>query len=329
MGVLCSTVDKEGREPLEGKAQDQAQLHSHIPRRLHKMPQSGPPVRSSKTLRPSINDLQFSTEAEYHAARAALIQAEKATAFDAEVIATASDIEKKANDIVRGIRNYDWDKTYSLPPSSKRVCSKTGNILVENTAGQHFLTNVDLINKTELFKVARKMPKGAHLHVHFNSCLPPKFLIRQARGIPDTMWICSSRPLVNDAEFRNCRIQFNVFNATGVAAANKKLDKDQKISVESQPTETNIFKSNYRPMRWMKYQDFVQQFDWTDDQDESKRRYHGIDGVEDWLEKKMVFSDEEAHGVHQTSRGYGMLPALTSVLTAPPAYGRDSISALR
>lgn len=300
MGVLCSTVDKEGDEPPEDKAQAQVQLQSHIPRRLHKMPQIGMPVRSKKI--GSVSSPQFSTEAEYNAARAALIQAEKATAFDAQVIATASDIEKKANDIVRGIRNYDWDKTYGMPPSSKRICSETGNILVEQSAGEHFLTNVDLINKTELFKVARKMPKGAHLHVHFNSCLPPKFLIQQARGIPETMWICSSRPLTNDAEFRNCRIQFNVLNADGVTAANRKLDNDQKI--ESQPAETNIFKANYAPMRWMKYQDFVQQFDWTDDQDECKRRYHGIDGVEDWLEKKMVFSDEEAHGVRQTSRGY-------------------------
>ena len=263
------------------------------------MPKAGIPVRST-TQSAATKTYNFSTEAEYNVARAALIEAEKAAAFDARVIATASDIEKKANDIVRGIRNYDWDKTYNMPPSSKRV-DKDGNILVENTAGEHFLSNVELINKTELFKVARKMPKGAHLHVHFNSCLPPKFLIQEARKLPDTMWICSSRPLINDTDFRNCRIQFNVLSADGVAAANKKLDADQEIS---QPSDTNIFSANYLPMRWMKYQDFILQFDWTDNRDEKERHYRGIDGVEDWLEKKMVFSDEEAHGVQQTSQGY-------------------------
>jgi adenosine deaminase CECR1 len=45
-----------------------------------------------------------------------------------------------------------------------------------------FLSNVDLINKTELLKVVKKMPKGAHLHYHFNSCLRPEFLLEQARG---------------------------------------------------------------------------------------------------------------------------------------------------
>jgi len=248
-----------------------------------------------------VNSLTFSTEAEYNAARAALIQEEKATAFDAEVIATASEIEKKANDIVRGIRNYDWDHTYKMPPSAKCIDEATGNIRVEHTEGEHFLSNVHLINQTELFKVARKMPKGAHLHVHFNSCLPPKFLIQQARKIPDTMWICSSRALTNDTEFRNCRIQFNVLSADGVAAANNKLDTDEKVSGSS---ETNIFSEAYRPMRWMKYVDFSSQFDWTDDQDKNKRRYLGINGVEDWLEKKMFFSDDEAHDVRQTSRGY-------------------------
>ena len=302
MGALCSTDDKEGNEPSEGKAQALIQVsrQSNYHRRLHKMPQAGLPERS-KPRQASANSPTYSTEAEYNVARAALIQAEKATAFDAQVIATASEIEKKASKIVRGIRNYDWDNTYKMPPSSKRV-DEDGNIRVENAAGEHFLSNVDLINKTELFKVARKMPKGAHLHVHFNSCLPPKFLIREARKLPDTMWICSSRPLINDAEFRNCRIQFNVFNADGVAAANKKLDIDQKASRSS---DTNIFTANYLPMRWMKYQDFISQFDWTDYRD-GGRRYHGINGVEDWLERKMVFSAEEAYGVRQTSRGYVM-----------------------
>jgi succinate dehydrogenase (ubiquinone) flavoprotein subunit len=46
----------------------------------------------------------------------------------------------------------------------------------------HFLGNVDLINKTKLLKVAKRMPKGAHLHCHFNSCLRPEFLLEQARG---------------------------------------------------------------------------------------------------------------------------------------------------
>ena len=300
MGVLCSTVDKEGDEPPEGKAQVQVQLQSHTPRRLHKMPQSGVPVRP-KTWRASVNSTQIPTEAEYNAAREALIQAEKATAFDAEVNATASELERRACRIVRGIRNYDWDTTYNMPPSHKRRCPENDNIIVERAAGEHFLGNVNLINNTELFKVARKMPKGAHLHVHFNSCLSPKFLIQQARDLP-TMYIASSHPLTKCPNFRGCRVQFMVWNDAGVKAANDKLDENEKIPVELRPTETNIFQENYAPMRWMKYKDFQERFDWTDDKDNTN--YKGVDKVEDWLEKKMLFSEEEVHGVHQTGRGY-------------------------
>lgn len=299
MGALCSSVDKDGDEPSEGKAQGQVQLQSHIPRRLHKMPQPGMAMRP-KTWRPSTNSAQIMTEAEYFKARDALIKAEKSTAFDAEVIANASEIEKKASDIVRGIRNHDWDTIYHMPPSHKRRCPDTDNIIVEKTAGEHFLGNVDLINQTRLFQVARKMPKGAHLHVHFNSCLPPKFLIKQARTVPDTMYIASSHTLRKSADYRNCRIQFMVWSAEGARNANSKLDADAKIPVD-QPSETNIFNEHYAPMRWMNYQLFIQLFDWTDDT--NNIHYRGIEKVEDWLEEKMQFNVEEVHGISQTTRG--------------------------
>jgi adenosine deaminase CECR1 len=297
MGALCSTVDKEGEEPPEGKAQDQVHIQSQTPRRLHKMPQKGLPVRQ-QTWRASINSPKMSTEAEYFQARAALIRAEKATAFDAEVIANASEIEKRATKIVQGIRNHDWDTTYKMPPSARRAAGMdaNNNLIVERTAGEHFLTNVDLINQTDLFHVARRMPKGAHLHVHFNSCLSPKFLIQQARDLP-TMWIASSHSLTKCANFRCCRIQFNVLTDAAAAVANTALDvKEKKAS-----SEFNIFNPNYASMRWMRYKDFQERFDWTDDTDNT--HYQGIDMVEAWLEKKMLFDEEEVHGVRQTSRG--------------------------
>jgi adenosine deaminase CECR1 len=297
MGAFCSTVDKEGDEPPEGKAQDQVHIPSHTSRRLHKMPQKGIPVRS-QTWRASVNGPKLSTEAEYFQARAALIKAEKATAFDAEVIANASEIEIRATKIVHGIRNHDWDHIYSMPPSARRAqgMDENNNLVVNRTAGEHFLTNVDLINKTELFKVAKMMPKGAHLHVHFNSCLSPKFLIQQARDLP-TMWINSSHCLLKDPQnYKDCRIQFNVFTDAAAADANIALDVKNKVA----SSDTNIFSKDYGSMRWMKYKKFQETFDWTD---ERGHRYHGIDGVEDWLEKKMIFDGEEVHAVSQTSRG--------------------------
>ncbi|KAG4430815.1 hypothetical protein IFR05_013704 [Cadophora sp. M221] len=103
----------------------------------------------------------------YNQALEALQLEEKSKAFDARLTAASSDIEKTAAEIVQKIRAYDWDNTYDKPL----------NVTGKRVQGEHFLGNVDLINKTELFKIAKKMPKGAHLHIHFNSCLPAKFNI--------------------------------------------------------------------------------------------------------------------------------------------------------
>jgi adenosine deaminase CECR1 len=255
MGVLCSSVDKDDddHEPQERKAQAEAPVPSQTHGRLHNMPQAGRATRAL-SWRTTINSPQFSIEAEYLEARAKLVRAEKATAFDAQVITNASDIEKQATCIVRGIRNYDWDTTYGRPPRHKHR-DENDNIIIERVAGQHFLGNVDLINKSELMKVAKRMPKGAHLHVHFNSCLSPKFLIEQARDL-DAMWINSSHPLTTDQNYADSRIQFQVLT--------EKDAKTRKSDGAPLTTESNIFKKEYDPPRWMKYKLFQQQFNWTD-----------------------------------------------------------------
>ena len=81
------------------------------------------------------------------------------------------------------------------------------------------------------------------------------------------------------------------------AATNTALDVKEKNA----SSESNIFNPNYASMRWMRYKDFQEQFDWTDDTNNT--HYKGIDMVEAWLEKKMQFDEEEVHGVRQTSRG--------------------------
>ena len=79
----------------------------------------------------------------------------------------------------------------------------------KRTQGEHFLGDLDVINKTELLQIAKKMPKGAHLHIHFNSCLPAKFLIKQGRVI-EAMYIRSSLPLTTLQNWTDSRISFMV-----------------------------------------------------------------------------------------------------------------------
>ncbi|EKD20370.1 adenosine/AMP deaminase [Drepanopeziza brunnea f. sp. 'multigermtubi' MB_m1] len=219
----------------------------------------------------------------YNNALQQLQLAEKARAFDAKITAASSDIEKTAADLVRKIKSYDWENTYGKPL----------NVDGKRTQGEHFLGNVDLINKTELMKVAKKMPKGAHLHIHFNSCLPARFLIRQARNV-EAMYIRSSLPLVSPQNWIESRISFMVMSPEEACQLKDPTGNLQDVGLGS------VFDDNYVSNRWMPYKQFQQLFYYTDN---VERELAGTSGAETWLEHKMHISEEEAHGRGQTGRG--------------------------
>ncbi|KAI9649046.1 hypothetical protein NHQ30_001613 [Ciborinia camelliae] len=251
------------------------------------MPQSGRPgTRAKQIWRVAIEKREFDTPEDYTKARESLQLAERRTAFDAEAKELASDVEKRAAEIVHQIRNYDWDKTYGKPVDSKGLA--TG----KRTQGEHFLGNVDLINSTKLMEIAKRMPKGAHLHIHFNSCLPARFLIQQARNI-DAMYIRSTLPLTSLENYAASRISFMVM--TDYEATHVKSE-EKEISVPL----GNVRDEDYVSNRWMKYKTFQEEFDFVD---EDGQKLNGTSGAEIWLEKKMLISEEEAHGCSQTGRG--------------------------
>jgi len=286
MGVLCSTIDKEGEDPPEVKAQGLS--HSQVPRRLHKMPQLGRPgIQNQQGWRAAISERDFETQTAYDKAREELQAAERAIAFDADVVATSSGIEKEAVEIIQKIKLYDRENTYGRPFDAN------GQSTGERTVGQHFLGNVDFINKTWLMNVARRMPKGAHLHIHFNSCLPAKFLIRQARDV-QAMYVRSTLPLTNSANMAASRISFMVMTPHEATHFKATDGTEKHIPLG------NVWDPAYIPNNWMSYQDFQQHFKFTDDDGDNLQ---GTTGAELWLERKMQISEEEAHACHQTGRG--------------------------
>jgi adenosine deaminase CECR1 len=290
MGVLCSTVDKTEDEPTEDKAQNQSL--SQTSHRLPKMPKI---VASTKETRSAVKweerilkGVEYLDLNDYDNARAQLQLAEKRSNFDAEIAFHPLDYEEEAAELVRKIRIYDWHTTYGVLHDEK------GHPKKPRPGGEHFLGNVDLINKTELFKVAKKMPKGAHLHVHFNSCLPQDFLILQARDV-EAMYIKSNVHLTtkDPQSFVTARIAFNVMTKD-----NATKYKDAK-GVESHRPLGNIFDVSYIPDTWMSYKEFQSRFPLYSESALLK----GANEAETWLAQKMLISEDEAHGVHQTSHG--------------------------
>ena len=283
MGNLCSTVHKTSTEvPMENK--HQTSPHPSKYKRLHKMKSvrhSGP---HSLDWRAAL-DNGLETQEAYEAARNDLQREEMARAFDAEIMKDSSSIERQAVEIVKRIRWFDKEQTYgsyaNAIPSEKR------------SAGQHFLGNVDLISQTELFKIAKRMPKGSHLHIHFNSCLPAAFLIRQARHV-GAMYIRSTRPLTSPENMAASRISFMVMTLRE-ATHHKGSDGS-----ESYAPLGDLLDPEYRPNTWMRYTDFQKRFKIFD---QIGQVLEGTHGAEYWLETKMQISEEEAHNSQQTGRG--------------------------
>ena len=223
----------------------------------------------------------------YDKARRELRAAERSRAFDAEAIATSSDIEKQATELVRKIKLYDQNNTYGSHFDAQ------GHSTGKRCAGNHFLGSVDLINGSLLMNVARRMPKGAHLHVHFNSCLPADFLIQQARDI-DAMYIRSTLPLTTQANMECSRISFMVLTPHEATHIQDRQGGEKYIPLG------NIFHEDYVPNAWMPYKQFQNEFELVDEKNQTLSK---TEGAESWLTTKLQISEEEAHNTCQTSRG--------------------------
>jgi adenosine deaminase CECR1 len=260
MGVFFWKSDKSvGRSPkvqaLSGHPPAPAQV---LPKKMHS--NWFPEKLTRQKTKEIKGTAPFKSVTDYNAAVNSLIAREAALGFDGHATATASDIEKQANAILMAIKKRDEIEVYS------KYGDKAGRTRVP---GDHFLGVVDIINKTELLKVAHMMPKGAHLHCHFNSCLLPTFLIQIAKDIK-AMHIRSTLPLSSQE--------------------NKAL---AEISFQTMPPQepANLFDPNYKPLSWMNYQEFWRAFQ------------GGYPAAEAWLVSKMLLTEQEAHELNQTGKG--------------------------
>lgn len=226
---------------------------------------------------------RFVDDKDYERQRAELIAREASLSWDFICKRDASPTEEKANQILQAMRKHDDENVYGKEPSRGGYRGQEHKRFM----GDHFLYNVDLINKTLLYQVAKKMPKGAHLHIHFNANLEPSFLINIAKNM-ERMFITSDIPLVREGDqsepgyydnFDRSRIRFTM------------LSKEN----EEQTGTGNLFDPNYVAGKWqpMSFQRFLKDFG----------QYYTKCSADQWLIDKLVFHEEEAHGWLQTSEG--------------------------
>lgn len=214
----------------------------------------------------------FTSMDEYLRIRQGITACEKAMDFDHQCRLESTPQERRADAIIQRCRRQDDKQIYEkAPPRIGYRGQKHARF-----AGDHFLSNLDLINNTSLLQIAQRMPKGGHLHIHFNSCLPPHVLLDIAKGM-DRMFITSDLPLVSDKDhlnFDRCEIQFSL------------------LSPEKEKPG-NLFDANYQPRQTMKFVDFLVSFS----------QFYTAMTPDHWLLEKLMFDEQETHNHLQTASG--------------------------
>jgi adenosine deaminase CECR1 len=219
------------------------------------------------------------TDEEYSEARKALKDAEQTYAFDYHCRERAMPEEKEAARVLDQMRLLD-DLIF------KEKVSLTGwkGQRHERFAGDHFLTNVDLIPDREVYKAAKKMPKGAHLHIHFNACLGPDVLLDIAAKM-NHMVIMSDLPLTDNKEtpggnYDRCRITFQIEPASKFLNIGNLFHWELLRRTDDQ-----------KRLYTMMFKQFLQEFE------------GGYEEALKWLVDKLVFHEDETHNLLQTSMG--------------------------
>lgn len=268
----------------------------------------------------------------YTAAREQLVQLEIDNAWDREVRESADQDERRAASIIRAIREYERVAVFGNIASEAIPGSETRDM------GGQFLTNKPRINsRSELHKIAIKVPKGALLHLHFNSELHPERLLERARLMPN-LYIRSIRPLLTQEDLDLTEMVFNVLDKDMV-------ESDVDIFSKDYPgTATNFKGKNAMTskiwMPWHKFQDeFKKHFPGQYEQPEvtimtevpkccSEPGQVSLHPAEVWLRSKMVLSEKEAYGFDQTVNGYVLTCLCISQADESAGSGRASTKRL-
>ena len=214
----------------------------------------------------------ISTTQEYFAHRSELQEREASLGFQSACRNAATEDERRANDILQDLKDRDALAFKNAPRREGY-----GGQVHPRFPGDHFLSNIDLLEETDVFRAVSKMPKGAHLHIHFNNNLPPEFLLKVAAGM-EHMFIKSDRRLLKEADLDSCKVEFLIRSET------EERNDDR---------EWDLCSDRYECDQWMKFMRFPEAF---------CARFPGWSSHA-WLQSKLVFHEDETYNKWQTSWG--------------------------
>ncbi|KAH8710258.1 hypothetical protein GQ44DRAFT_763093 [Phaeosphaeriaceae sp. PMI808] len=201
--------------------------------------------------------------------------------------------EKQAASIIQAIREYERRTIFGNQATEEIPGPETRDM------GGQFLTNKDRIeHRSLLFRIAKLLPKGCLLHLHFNAEIPVQHLLEQARSM-ENIYVRSTRPLITKEDLDQTEMAFNVLD-------NSKVEKNVDIFSQYYPgNETNWKTEEWKWWVWMPWKQFRNDFGryFPDYCKKSRPEGVSLEPAEEWLKSKIVLSEEEVYGLTQTVNG--------------------------
>ncbi|KAK6950856.1 hypothetical protein Daesc_007384 [Daldinia eschscholtzii] len=142
----------------------------------------------------------------YLQGREALIAEENKERSDASFKKNLSPIAKRACDIVARIR--DEEKNTVWTPQLEDALAQEADIVVH--PGMMFSLSKERMESTKLWKIVRRMPKGALLHAHMDAMVDFDYLFQVLFATPG-MHLAADQPLTTEKEREAARLTFRFF----------------------------------------------------------------------------------------------------------------------
>ncbi|KAF2214847.1 hypothetical protein CERZMDRAFT_110415 [Cercospora zeae-maydis SCOH1-5] len=223
-----------------------------------------------------------------------------------ELLQESNDYPNDRRKLLTEERRVAWDEPARKAAKRERDSTELfGNLPGEAIPGKEtrdmggrFLVNKDRISRSKVFDIAKQMPKGAHLHLHFNAELPAEDLLPLARSpaVEGTMFIRSTKPLLEIEDYDDCEIVFDVLPRHTAQGDLFSLDYDPTCKTKAHPRWQ-------QSTAWMLWRTFRERFP----EGVYIENYDPDDTVlgraEQWARDKMILTRGKAYGPGQTTNG--------------------------
>lgn len=257
-----------------------------------------------------------------------LVSNEANQRWDYAASTSSSSVERRAAMIIHALREYERKVIFG---------NNASEALPQRDAldmGGQFLTNKSRIeSRSKVFQIAKEVPKGALLHLHFNAELNPERLLQRANE-KDNMYVWSKLALTSEESLNETEMVFdvlpkfvksaNIFSETyqGTDAnGNERWKAEKKHAQENNCRESDceICKNGYKAyMKWSAFREQFQakfpRFEQGDTEPnaagnrlDSEPQIVELEPAENWIKQKMVLSEFEAYSPDQTVNGYATL----------------------